>query len=59
MFSTAVGYAGGITVNPTYDDVCSGRTGHTEVVLTFLIHRLFPTRIYLKCFGNLTIRPKE
>lgn len=33
MFSTAVGYAGGPTPNPTYEEVCSGRTGHTEVVL--------------------------
>jgi peptide-methionine (S)-S-oxide reductase len=33
VVSTAVGYAGGHTVNPTYQDVCSGRTGHTEVVL--------------------------
>ena len=31
--STAVGYAGGSTPNPSYQDVCSGRTGHTEVVL--------------------------
>ncbi len=33
VFATAVGYAGGFTPNATYEDVCSGRTGHTEVVL--------------------------
>ncbi len=33
VYSTAVGYAGGYTPNPTYKEVCSGRTGHTEVVL--------------------------
>jgi peptide-methionine (S)-S-oxide reductase len=33
IFTTAVGYAGGFTPNPTYEEVCSGRTGHTEVVL--------------------------
>lgn len=32
VFSTSVGYSGGTTRNPTYEDVCSGRTGHTEVV---------------------------
>jgi len=33
IYTTAVGYAGGITPNPTYEEVCSGRTGHNEVVL--------------------------
>ena len=33
VFSTSVGYAAGYTPNPTYEEVCSGRTGHNEVVL--------------------------
>jgi len=33
VYSTAVGYAGGLTPNPSYDEVCTGMTGHNEVVL--------------------------
>jgi peptide-methionine (S)-S-oxide reductase len=41
VISTAVGYAGGPTPNPTYREVCSGQTGHTEVVLVVFD----PTRV--------------
>src|SRR6195256_2014278 len=33
VYTTAVGYAGGFTPNPSYEETCSGMTGHTEVVL--------------------------
>jgi len=33
VYTTAAGYAGGVTANPLYEEVCSGRTGHAEVVL--------------------------
>jgi peptide-methionine (S)-S-oxide reductase len=47
---TAVGYAGGITPNPTYEEVCSGRTGHNEVVLVVFDPRRIPYEELLKTF---------
>src|SRR5437667_6474553 len=35
VYATAVGYAAGLTPNPTYEEVCSGRTGHNEVVMVW------------------------
>jgi peptide-methionine (S)-S-oxide reductase len=43
VWSTAVGYCGGFTPNPTYDEVCSGRTGHTESVLVVFDPQIIST----------------
>jgi peptide-methionine (S)-S-oxide reductase len=50
VFTTAVGYAGGVTPNPTYDEVCSGRTGHTEVVLVVFDPRVVTYDQLLRVF---------
>ena len=50
IWITAVGYAGGFTVNPTYDDVCTGRTGHTEVVRVVFDPAQLPLATLLKTF---------
>jgi peptide-methionine (S)-S-oxide reductase len=50
VFTTAVGYAGGITPNPTYEEVCSGLTGHTEVVLVVFDPRMVSYPALLKVF---------
>ncbi|MEC7050231.1 MAG: peptide-methionine (S)-S-oxide reductase MsrA, partial [Pseudomonadota bacterium] len=50
VHTTAVGYGGGFTPNPTYEEVCSGRTGHTEVVLVVYDPKRLPLRRILKTF---------
>jgi peptide-methionine (S)-S-oxide reductase len=50
IFSTAVGYSGGYTVNPTYEQVCTGMTGHSEVVRVVYDPALTPYRELLKVF---------
>jgi peptide-methionine (S)-S-oxide reductase len=50
VFSTAVGYAGGHTPNPTYREVCSGRTGHAEVVQVVFDPRRVSYEQLLKVF---------
>jgi peptide-methionine (S)-S-oxide reductase len=50
VHSTAVGYAGGITPNPTYEEVCSGMTGHTEAVLVVFNPAIVSYETLLKVF---------
>ena len=50
VYTTAVGYAGGYTPNPTYEEVCSGRTGHTEAVLVVFDPELTSYGAMLKLF---------
>ena len=50
IWATAVGYAGGQTPNPTYEEVCSGQTGHAEVVLVAYDPSLISYETLLKTF---------
>jgi len=52
VFTTAVGYAGGVTKNTTYEEVCSGRTGHTEVVLVVFDPKKISYADLLKIFWD-------
>ncbi|MBX5475465.1 MAG: peptide-methionine (S)-S-oxide reductase MsrA [Thermoleophilia bacterium] len=50
VYTTAVGYAGGYTPNPTYEEVCTGRTGHAEVVLVVFDPARIPYEEVLRLF---------
>ncbi len=50
VYTTAVGYAGGMTPNPTYEEVCSGQTGHSEVVLVVFDPQVITLDAILKTF---------
>ena len=50
VYVTAVGYAGGVTPNPTYEETCTGRTGHTEVVRVVFDPREVDLETLLKVF---------
>jgi peptide-methionine (S)-S-oxide reductase len=53
VWVTAAGYAGGITPNPTYEEACSGHTGHTEAVLVVYDPAVLTYEALLKAFWEL------
>src|SRR6185436_1009403 len=52
VWTTAAGYAGGVTPNPTYEEVCSGLTGHTEAVLVVFDPKVVSYDDLLRVFGE-------
>ena len=50
VYSTAVGYSGGYTPNPSYDEICTGMTGHCEVVLVIFDPKIVQYQLLLKLF---------
>ena len=48
VYVTAVGYSGGVTPNPSYEEVCSGRTGHNEVVRVAFDPAVLPLEAVLR-----------
>ncbi len=58
VWVTAVGYAGGYTPNPTYDEVCSGLTGHSEVVLVVYNPQETSSNSCSRFSGKPTTRPR-
>jgi len=58
VYTTAVGYAGGLTPNPTYEEVCSGMTGHTEVVLVVWDPQKVTFEGLLELFWKVMTLPK-
>ena len=56
VYSTQVGYAAGFTPNPSYEEVCSGQTGHNEVVQVVFDAEKFRSMRSCKSFGKTTTR---
>ncbi|MEE9422176.1 MAG: peptide-methionine (S)-S-oxide reductase MsrA [Gammaproteobacteria bacterium] len=50
VYTTAVGYAAGYTPNPTYDEICTGQTGHNEVVMVVFDPEIISYQLLLKAF---------